>query len=687
MCNLFAILRKLRADTGGSISIIAAFVLVGTVGVSALALEYGHALLQKTENQRAADLAAYGGALVYGSTSSSSDATSAANNIAALNGLSGDATPSLVSSPTGDGNNAVKVTVTSNVPLLLARVLTTRTTIPVSATAYAEIKSDAPGCVIALSGSGSGVTMDGGTSVTAANCAVASNQSVHLSGGAALVAQNVDYGGSAPDISGGATITPPVGDTLQMNHVTTPDPLAPASGSPGSTEVTNATARIASVSSITPPSARTVPSGTLVTFDSGGRRSATASSLTTIGCSGSIASSVWTVTCSGTGPFNFGAVTNSSVAVNITNTSSGATYNFSGLIDSGTSNSFTFNGGSNAIYNMAGGIYAHGTAAMSFSAGTFNIGTATCSSAPSPSTGYSICVGGGGSLTFGGPSAFTLAGGIYQGASGKPGSPPVALSLGYGSTANTFDIGNSTNTAYSLDNANGATLFGDATGNGTVTCGSSSSTFCMSGGITTSGGTCVAVGAAAEHDIRGSIDASGGLVLGSGIYTIDGYFALGASSGGDVPNCPTTGTTTGLSALDVTLVIAGASTVTCNGVATSAFCLGAGYSTVDLTAPTSSSVLGSSTASLAVIGPQSSTNTAAAAFTTGATNTQISGAFYFPNGPVTMSGAASLHDTIDASPCLELVGSQVTLGGGAADASTCVGLGGGSLGTAVSLVQ
>ena len=148
-------LQRLRADTAGSISILAAFVLVGAVGVSALALEYGHGLLEKTENQRAADLAAYGGALVYGSTGSSSDATSAANNIVALNGLSGDATPSVVTSPTGDGNNAVEVTVTSNVPLLLARVLTTSTTMPVSATAYAEIKSDAPGCVIALSGSGS----------------------------------------------------------------------------------------------------------------------------------------------------------------------------------------------------------------------------------------------------------------------------------------------------------------------------------------------------------------------------------------------------------------------------------------------------------------------------------------------------------------------------------------------------
>lgn len=673
-------LRKLYVDRCGAIGVLAAFVMVGVIGVSALALEYGHGLLQKAENQRVADLAAYAGALVYGATGSSTSAASAANNVAALNGFPSGASSAVVASPiANDSNSDVKVTVTSSVPLLLARVLTTSTTLAVTATAYAEVKSDAPGCVIALSGSGTGVTMDGGTSVAADNCAVASNQSVHLSGGAALVAQNIDYGGSAPDISGGAAITPPAGDTLHMNHVTTPDPLAPASGSPGSTEVTNAVARVSTVSSIASPSAPSVPSGTDVTFDSGGKKSTTAASLTTIGCAGTIASSVWTVTCSGAGPFNFGAVMNNSVTVNINNTSSGATYNFSGLIDSGTSNSFTFNGGTNAIYNVGSGIYAHGSAAMSFSAGTFKIGTAICSSAPSPSTGYSICVSGGGSLNFGGPSAFTLAGGIYQGASGNPASPPVALSLGYGSTTNYFNIGKSTTTAYSLYDASGATLLGDATGN--------SDLFQMAGNITTTGGTCVAIGAAPEHDINGSIDASGGLSLGSGIYTVNGYFALGASSGGDVNNCPTNGTTTGLSALDVTLVISGSSTVTCNGVATSAFCLGAGYSTVDLTAPTSSSPLGSSTASLAVIGPQSSTNTAAAAFTTGATNTQISGAFYFPNGPVTMSGAASLHDTIDTSPCLELVGSQVTLGGGAADASTCTGLSGSSLGTTVTLVQ
>ena len=79
-------------DERGAISILAGFLVVSVVGVSALALEYGHGLLQKVENQRAADLAAYGGALVYNSTGSTDSATSAATNIAALNGLSSGVT-------------------------------------------------------------------------------------------------------------------------------------------------------------------------------------------------------------------------------------------------------------------------------------------------------------------------------------------------------------------------------------------------------------------------------------------------------------------------------------------------------------------------------------------------------------------------------------------------------------------
>src|SRR5215472_13955348 len=106
-----------------------------------------------------------------------------------------------------------------------------------------------------------------------------------------------------------------------------------------------------------------------------------------------------------------------------------------------------------------------------------------------------------------------------------------------------------------------------------------------------------------------------------------------------------------------------------------------------LTAPTSTSILGSSTASLAVVGPQFSSNTAGAGFINGASNTQVSGAVYFPNGPVFMSGAATLHGTVDLGACLELIGTQVTATAGTALGSTCSGLGSGSTGTTIGLVQ
>jgi hypothetical protein len=426
-------------------------------------------------------------------------------------------------------------------------------------------------------------------------------------------------------------------------------------------------------------------------------------------------SSVWSVTCSGAGPYAFGTIShNGGVTVTFV-TSSGVTFNFSGGIPSGvglsgigggayyitggitSAGGVTFAPGTYYIsgtisitgattfgagtYDIGGGIIASGSGATTFGSGSFNVGTSSAS--PCPAGGYSICVSGSASISFGGPSSFILAGGIYQGASGLPPSP--GLSFGYDSTinANSFNIGKSSD-GYSLNEANGATLFGDATATGDL--------FQMMGKLTTSGGTCVAVSAAAEHDINGSIDAAGAVVLGAGIYTINGYVALGNSGGGDVAGCPTSATTpaTGLlappssgsgSGSGDTLVISGASTVSCGGT-TAAFCLGAGYRHVTLTASTSGN-----TANLAVIGPQSSSNTGAAAFTTGATNTQISGAFYFPNGPVIMSGAASLHDTVDAHQCLELIGTQVSLSNGSAAGTTCAGLSSSSLGTTVTLVQ
>ena len=58
--------------------------------------------------------------------------------------------------------------------------------------------------------------------------------------------------------------------------------------------------------------------------------------------------------------------------------------------------------------------------------------------------------------------------------------------------------------------------------------------FDVVGNIVTGGGSCMTLSAAAQHDIDGSLNASGGVILGSGDYVVSGYVALGASGGGDV---------------------------------------------------------------------------------------------------------------------------------------------------------
>ena len=85
------------------------------------------------------------------------------------------------------------------------------------------------------------------------------------------------------------------------------------------------------------------------------------------------------------------------------------------------------------------------------------------------------------------------------------------------------------------------------------------------------------------------------------------------------------------------------------------------------------------TAQLAVIGPIPTTNTTGVTIAEGASNTSISGAFYFPNGTISLGGGASIGN--GPSQCLELIGSQVSLTGGTTAASTCISgtAGGGSV--------
>jgi hypothetical protein len=357
------------------------------------------------------------------------------------------------------------------------------------------------------------------------------------------------------------------------------------------------------------------------------------------GCVGNY-TSFWTVTCPAGQTVNFGTISvtgATTVNFNVSGSSTN-TYNFTQV----ATGAGTLNFGP-GTYNIIQGILTtNGSAVTTFGAGIFNIGTPPTSTTCNSSTKYSIC-NAAPTMTFAGPSTFVLSGGIYSKGSST-------TTLGSSGTTNSFNIGKATD-GNSLYMGGGAIVwFGDATGSGDI--------FQMAGNMNDpSGGSCLKLGAATNHDINGYFLTAGGNVLGSGVYTVTNYISLGGSNGGNV-TC--WGTSTGMSASGVTLVVGG------NSLDSSghAFYVGAGYSDVTLTAPTSGSTSG-----LAVIGPTSSTNTGTAVFNEGSSNTSISGAFYFPYGAISQSGSSHIGD--GTAQCLELIGSQVTLSGGAALASSC----------------
>lgn len=653
MIGLVTALARLLADRRGSVATIAAIALPVVIGMVALAAEYGHGLLIKVEDQRIADLSAYAGAIAYSASASTASMTTAAQAVASLNGVAAaNVSASLVTSPSGDGNPAVQVTIASQAPLLLAQVVgSTATQLSISSTAYAELKAGAEPCILALLSSGSGVTLSGGASVSAPACAVASNNTVTVPCGAAITTKVVDYGSSSAPSQPCGGIQPPSGTSaVTLAHVTTADPLASASA------VTTATGRLTTVSGEAAPSAPSVGAGGDIAF--GWSQSSTQAQAAADGCTASWASSAstWTLTCSGASSYNFGSITvGGGVTVNFaTSGSSSTTYNFSGSIDN-TGTAMTFGPGT---YNIAKGLITGGGATTTFGAGTYDIGQAT--SACNGSGKFSIC-NTGTSLTFGGPSTFVLSAGIYNAGGSK-------LTLGSGST-NSFWIGPASTGDAVWVGGGSTTVFADATG--------ASSLFELVGNldVASGGGGCVTLSAASQHDIQGFFSTAGGTTLGAGVYTVTGYVALGANGGGDV-TC--NGSTVGMNGTGVTFAIGAASTPTSGTCSGQAFCLAAGYSHVTLTAPTSGA-----TADLVVVGPTSASRTAGAVFAEGASNTSLSGAFYFPNGPITLSGGASVGN--GSGQCLQIIGTQVTLTGGTTAASACISAG--SSGATVRLVQ
>ncbi|KRB31821.1 hypothetical protein EB815_26245 [Mesorhizobium loti] len=678
----------------GNILIISALVMPVLIGMAALVTEYGAALVQQADNQRVADLSAYAGALAYNANKSTDQMTATAVGVAVLNGVdAANVQVSLVASPRTTGVNAVSVSINTYRTLFLARVLNDRQQLQIYANSVAEVgaQPQTPGCMLALDGTQTGVTLSGGTSISAPKCTVSSNNTVTVPCGTSISAIGVNYNSAAAPSQPCNGITGPNGAAAVITKKSTPDPLA------GNAAVTAAVARfstVAALSATTAPSAPTNTTGTNIDF--AWDQTATMNAAAAAGCTASWSQPTWTFSCGSKTTINLGTVTIGG-GINLNFALNGAattTYNFAGDFTTSATTNFgpgiynftktlttagtttfktgTYNfgkqvttGGTTTFgagtFNFTKGLTTGGGATTTFGAGTFKIGRSD--TACSGSGQVSICNTS--TLTFGGPSVFELPGG-YTNTGGS------TLVFGSGTT-NSYKIGPGSNGDAITIGGGSTTIMADATG--------ASSVFQVVGNVNGGGGgSCFVVSAAAQHDISGNFIGSGAILLGAGVYTVDGYFALGGNGGGSA-NC--NGSTISVSGASVTLVLSGkakSSSGSCNGYV---FCVAAGYSNIVLTAPQSGA-----TAKLAVIGPTATTNTGGATFAEGGSNAQISGAFYFPYGPIVMNGGSSvLGSKTDSSKCLQMIGSRITLSGGTAAASECIAAPSTSASSKVSLVQ
>ncbi|MFA8385128.1 MAG: TadE/TadG family type IV pilus assembly protein [Pelagibaca sp.] len=604
------------------------------LGFAGLALEYGTILGVRAQAQRTADFASHAGAVAYSRSGDEAQMISAARGVAELNGFSAaEIVVSLDASvPTASGA-AVRATITTPKSLYLPRIVGSNSSVDVVASAVSGSTGGASACVQALDPGGTGITLSGGTALQSSDCGIASNAGVVAPCGTSIVAEAVSYDSdTAPWTNGCNTITDPSGGAADIVRRPTPDPLA------GTSAIMLAQSRMADTELLEAPADVVV--GTAPNIEFGWNANATRAQAQAIGCTATFNNGPreWLFSCPGLSTVNIGNLTiGGGLRLNFNpGASSAVVYNFSGSIRN-TGTQMTFPGG---VYNIALGIITGGGSVTEFGAGTYRIGRSTHSC---DGQRYSICNTS--QLTFAGPSSFVLTGG-FRNTGGS------VLTLGTGD-ANSFQFGPSSGgDAISLGGGS-QTFMGDAR----------AGVFEMAGHVNGGGGgSCFVVPRAPLHEIRGSLLASGAVRFGAGLYVVDGYVHIGGNGGGSA-SCG--GATISIHAPDTTFLISA------NGTAPSgwecrdqAYCVSAGYSNIRMTAPESGPF-----ADMAVIGPLDPTRTDGARFTAGASGAVVSGAFYFPNGPITASGGASASG--GSGGCLQLIGSEITLSGGTSLASEC----------------
>jgi Flp pilus assembly protein TadG len=234
MTSPIAALRKLGRDRRGSIAILAAVTMPVMLMAAGMGIEVTNWTVVSLELQRTADVAAIAGALEYALGTDAQRSAITAASLAEINGVAGapsrtwtvvnqTLTDNLITVQIGAGvqnnkNIGVKVTVAQVVPLYLTKIMSSSSSVTISASAWSEVQASVQPCIVALNAAGHGVTGQGNPQLTLTGCAVRSNASISTGGSGSMSAPAFYSGGS---ISGSG-----ITGTLYPNSGTISDPYA-----------------------------------------------------------------------------------------------------------------------------------------------------------------------------------------------------------------------------------------------------------------------------------------------------------------------------------------------------------------------------------------------------------------------------------------------------------------------------
>ena len=627
--------RRWLCDRTAATGLLVAVAMPVLLGITGLVAEYGNGLARRTELQRIADSAAFAGAVAYNNSVDSGDGTAAmteaARRIAAFNAVSQGVAVELTASPSGDGNPAVHVSIADSVPTVFSRLITSQPTLAVGSQAYAEVTNSGSTCILSLQAAAGRLTasvgLDGGAVINALLCAVSANAAVTVPCGTGINTARLSFNSALPPDAPCNGIRAPGGQMLELVKRQISDPYA------ADAAITGARLRLTADTLQLSPLPPVVVG--LSNIDFAGNALATGLQANAAGCSARLSGKAWTLTCAGNPTFGTVTVANG-YSVDFNSAGAATTsYRFGGAIVN-NGGMLTFGSGS---FTVAQGIRTAAGSTTRFATAALYVGTGL--SACADGGLYSLCNGG--TLTISGPTDTMLSAGAYNGAG-------ATLVLGIGA-GNAYRIG-SGSTGNALHAATGSTTaFADGQGS-----------YQFTGDVVVDGaaGSCLAFGAAPDHDFNGSLRTAGGTAFGAGTYTVTGAVLLGVNGAAD-QTC--SGVVTGVSAQNVAFVVGGGLGVPLAGpCALQAFCVTPGYGNVAVTAPT-----GGLLAKVAVVGPAA--NASGALFSSGLQHTSLSGLFYMPLGPVTIEGGAGVGEGL--GQCLELVVAQLLVQHGSIFAAPC----------------